>query len=210
VKNAYGLSPRAALWLLLLSGAGGCTASQDIDVTRRTSLSNSVKGTPFMVLLSPDEGDDPSYQNYAHALSAQLQARGLTTVNEAAKARYAVMLERDWPHHGQSEQTGQNEQATPHDHGMGGGGGIGHGGAGGHHHRGSLGGSQEDSHDTLLRIAIFDLTKPNRPDEQVFFAKAQAATGKDDSDAAVDAMIGAALRDFPGKAGERYDVALPK
>jgi hypothetical protein len=206
VNHAPASSRRAALLLLLLSSVAACTTGHGIDVTRSTSLFQPAKGTPYLVLLSSDQGDDPSYQNYAQTLSVQLQAQGLTTVREAARAHYAIMLERDWPHHGRTTPADQSDAVSAHTHGMGG--GMGHGGE--HHHGGGTSASQEDPRATSLLIGIFDLTKPNRPDERVFFAKAHAATGKDDNDAVVDAMIVAALRDFPGKARESYDVALPR
>lgn len=106
--------------------------------------------------------------------------------------------------------------------GMGGVGGPGMGGAG----MGGMGGGRgesfadtgSDSHDrvarvdsgtTSFRIAIFDLTKPQRPDEKVFDAEAWAKAPHDGSDQVVGAMIEAALKDFPGKPQEDYSVPVP-
>ena len=200
---------RSALAGCLALGLGACAAANSIDVTRRTSLSPAVKGAPFLVLLSEDEGNDPTYKDYAAALAGQLQAQGLTAVNDPKQARYAVMLEREWPHrHAASDDSRPSADGG----GMGGrgGGGFGGGGGGGHHHGGSgLGGSETGTHETALRVAVFDLSKPRSPQEQVFFASAHAPVGEDENDAAVDTMIAAAVKDFPGKPQESFAVALP-
>jgi hypothetical protein len=67
-----------------------------------------------------------------------------------------------------------------------------------------------DSGTTSFRIAIFDLTKPQRPDEKVFDAEAWAKAPHDGSDQVVSAMIDAALKDFPGKPQEDYSVPVPQ
>jgi hypothetical protein len=201
--------PRLALAGCLALALGACHAADSIDVTRRTSLSPAVKGAPFLVLLSEDEGSDPSYRGYAAALAGQLRAQGLAGVNDPKQARYAVMLERDWPHkHPASDaSSGSADGGGMAGRGSGGGGF----GGGGHHHGGGggLGRSDADTHDTALRIAVFDLSKPNSPQEQVFFASAHAPVGQDENDAAIDTMIQAALKDFPGKPHETFSVALP-
>ncbi len=193
--------PHACIWLLLTCVAG-CAANHSIDVTRQSRLTSPVKGASFIVLLSEDEGGQTDYQDYSATLAKQLQAQGLAGVNDPGKARYAVMLERDWPHHHQASDESQDSGGGMHGGGMGG---------GGHHHGGGgTGGGGEDSRDTSLRIAVFDLSKPNSPQEKVFFAKAQAPIGQDENEAAVDTMIQAAMRDFPGKPHESYSVALPR
>jgi hypothetical protein len=202
--------PRAPLALCFAVGLAACGANHSIDVSRRTSLSPAVKGAPFLVLLSEDEGNDPSYHAYAAELASQLQAQGLAGVNDPRRAHYAVMLERDWP---QSHHASDGESTSNDTGGRGGhGGGGGFGGGGGHHHGGGGGFSKSDSdpNDASLRIAIFDLTKPKSPDERVFFASAHAPSGHDEDDSAINAMIEAALKDFPGKPRESFSVALPK
>ncbi len=212
---------RRSRWQLavcLALGVSGCGGNNSIDVTRRTSLSPEVKGAPFLVLLNEDEGGDPSYQGYAASVAEQLKTHGMAGVTDPKKARYAVMLEREWPHkHRASDDASASSDDSGTGHGSGhggfgggGGGGGGFGGGGGHHHGGGGGGkSDTDSHDTSLRIAIFDLTKPKSPDERVFFASAHAPIGQDENDASVSAMIDAALKDFPGKPRETFSVALP-
>jgi hypothetical protein len=108
--------------------------------------------------------------------------------------------------------------------GMGGVGGMGGSGMGG----GGMGGrganfadTGPDQHDrvarvasaagnTSFRIAIFDLTKPQRPDEKVFDAEAWAKAPHEGSDTLVVAMIEAALKDFPGKPEENFSVPVPE
>jgi hypothetical protein len=201
--------PRAPLALCLAVSLAACGANHSIDVTRRTTLSPAVKGAPFLVLLSEDEGNDPSYHAYATELAGQLQARGLAGVNDPKKAHYAVMLERDWPqrHHASDDDSTRSDTSGRGGHGGGGG----FGGGGGHHHGGGgLNTSDRETNDATLRIAIFDLTKPKSPDERVFFASAHAPSGHEDEDSAINAMIEAALRDFPGKPHEAFSVPLPK
>lgn len=224
MRNVLVSLPRRACLIVLPLGVGACSSGHQIDVTRRTSLPQTVKGAPFIVLLTKDEGSDPSYVAYAQTLVTQLQAHGLATVPDAGTARYAVLLERDWPHHGQADESAQsdakNTRGAGEGGGMGGGigggmgGGMGRGGGGsggfGHHHGSNMSSGAAGSRDTSLRIAIFDLTRPNKPDERVFFAKAQAPIAKDENDTAVNAMINAALKDFPGQARETYAVDLPR
>ena len=205
LQNAVGAGPCATLLLLLC--LGGCAATNAIDVTRQTTLPPAVKGAPFIVLLSNDQGDEASYKDYATTLVTQLQSQGLAAVQDAKNARYAVMLDRTWPHRGQDTAEGEAQGS--------GGGGMGRGGGfrggGGHHHGGGGDGSNRtDSRDTSLQIAVFDLSKPNSPQEKVFYAEVKAPIGHDENDAAVDAMISAALKDFPGKTHETYSIDLPE
>jgi hypothetical protein len=217
--------PRRFVWLLVV-GLAGCGAGKTIDVTRQSRLSSPVKNAAFIVLLSTDQGGQPEYQEYAATLARQLQAQGLAGVRDPAKARYAVMFDRTWPHKHAESDVSQDSGESMHGGGMGrggmggggmggggmGGGGFGGGGGGGGHHHGGgggLGGDRGDSSDTSVRIALFDLTKPDSPQEKVFFAKVRAPIGQDEDDAAVDTMIEAALKDFPGKRNETFSVALP-
>jgi hypothetical protein len=197
--------PRRFVWLLVV-GLAGCGAGKTIDVTRQSRLSSPVKNAAFIVLLSTDQGGQPEYQEYAATLARQLQAQGLAGVRDPAKARYAVMFDRTWPHKHAESDVSQDSGESMHGGGFGGG-----GGGGGHHHGGGggLGGDRGDSSDTSVRIALFDLTKPDSPQEKVFFAKVRAPIGQDEDDAAVDTMIEAALKDFPGKRNETFSVALP-
>ncbi len=112
--------------------------------------------------------------------------------------------------------------------GMGGPGMGGVGGVGGMGGMGGMGGGRgesfadtgSDSHErvartitaegtTSFRIAIFDLSKPQQPDEKVFDAEAWAKASHEVSDKVVGAMIEAALKDFPGKPEENYSVPVP-
>jgi hypothetical protein len=98
---------------------------------------------------------------------------------------------------------------------MGGPGGMG-GGRGG-----NFGDPGSDQHDRVarvasasgtasFRIAIFDLSKPQSPDEKLFDAEAWAKAPREGGDTVVAAMIEAALKDFPGKPQENFSVPVPE
>jgi hypothetical protein len=105
--------------------------------------------------------------------------------------------------------------------GMGGGGMGGPGGMGGGGRGGNFGDPGSDQHDRVarvasasgtasFRIAIFDLSKPQSPDEKLFDAEAWAKAPREGGDTVVAAMIEAALKDFPGKPQENFSVPVPE
>jgi hypothetical protein len=97
----------AACLVALLLGLSGC-GPDTIDVTRDTLLPPGGDGGTFIVLPTKDEEPDPDFYRYAHAVVVLLESHGLTPVNSAAQARYAVMLDENWSLHNQDF-----EAATP-------------------------------------------------------------------------------------------------
>ncbi len=194
----------------MLPGLGACTAS-GIDVTRRTSLSGVGRDAAFIVLLTDDQAGVADYQHYADLLVDDLRADGLVPASKPADARYAVMLAHILPKaHGGSEDDGSSAADGPISGGRGMGGGHGGSGGGGFGHRGGrgMGGGDSGSDQDVLRIAMFDLTKPRSPEERVFYAEVRAPSDRQSSDMVAD-MITAALRNFPGKPKESYTEPLP-
>lgn len=226
----------ASLLLAVLLGVSGC-GPETIDVQRAARPAAIGADAQFTVLLTDAQQRDPEFVRTARIVVARLAAHGLVPAAELSQARYAVMLDEhgsgpvvydDTPIHsndsfgargdmGGAGGTGPGMSGP----GMGGVGGPGMGGAG----MGGLGGARgesfadtgSDQHErvtrvdsgtTSFRIAIFDLTKPQRPDEKVFDAEAWAKAPHDGSDSVVTAMIEAALKDFPGKPQEDYSVPV--
>jgi hypothetical protein len=185
-------------------------SSNTIDVARRANFTSASTGAPFIVLLTDEQQSDPDTVRDASFLVRQLEADGLAAADKTADARYAVMLEP-----GRVTQTGDETASTQSDSqgggGFGGGGGrgMGGGGFGGHHGGHGFGQSRSAPEPGVLRIAIFDLTKPRSPKERVFYAEVRAPRDRRQSEEVVDAMIAAALKNFPGKTRESYSEPLP-
>jgi hypothetical protein len=128
------------------------------------------------------------------------------------------MLAQSTPrtHHDSDEQTSSGDESSGGGMGGGGrGGGFGGGGGGGGgfghhggHGMGSSGSFGSGSDRNALRIAMFDLSKPRSPQERVFYAEAHAPA-KQQGEEIADAMIAAALKNFPGKPTESYSEPLP-
>jgi len=198
------------LLALLLIGLGACS-SNTIDVTRRSSLPGAGKGAPFIVLLTDEQQSDPDAVHDASFLVTQLEADGLVAASKTADARYAVMLARSRPGEHHDESGGSQDEAASQGGGFGGGGGrgMGGGGFGGHHGGHGMGGNASASESDVLRIAIFDLTQPRSPKERVFYAEVRAPADRQASPDVVEAMIEAALKNFPGKSRESYSQPLP-
>ncbi len=226
-----------SLLLAVLLGVSGCGADT-IDVERAARPAAIGQGVPFTILLTDAQERDPEFVHYARIVVARLEAHGLVAAADPHQARYAVMLDQhgsgpvasfddapilpggDLGTHGDIGGPGGGIGGP----GVGGGGfgGPGQGGAGGlgggrggnfaetgdvpHEHI-SRGGSE--SGNTSFRIAIFDLSKPQSPDEKLFDAEAWAKAPREPSDAVVTAMIEAALKDFPGKPQENFSVPVP-
>jgi hypothetical protein len=192
-----------------LIGLGACS-SNTIDVTRRSSLPAAGKGAPFIVLLTDEQEGDPDAVHEASFLVTQLEADGLVAASTSADARYAVMLARS---RASEHHDGGGSQADAQQEGGGWGGGAGRGmgggGFGGHHGGHGMASSPSAPDKGVLRIAIFDLTKPRSPKERVFYAEVRAPADRQASDGMVDAMIAAALKNFPGKPRESFSEKLP-
>jgi hypothetical protein len=195
-------------------GLAGC-GHESMEVTRVARLSAG-DAARFTLLLSDQEQNDPEFLRYAQALSGQLQARGFVPVASPKEARYAVVLNL-------SEPLSPDELPAPSapaaaDRGDVGAGHGGIGGPGGGGVIGAPGGSGAGagiSHGTVVegegrvQIAMFDLTRPERPDEKVFAAEVTAPV-KPGHDPAFAAMIAAAFKDFPGKGKQDFTVKLPE
>jgi hypothetical protein len=193
---------------LLLLSVSAC-ASNTIDVTRRASLPALGKDAPFIVLLTKEQENEEDYVHYAQLLVTRLEAGGLVAADTSAHARYAVMLARSEPRSQQGDESaGSISSDDMGSAGSGhsfGGGGMGGGRHGGH----GMGRSQAAPERGVLRIAMFDLTKPRSAQERVFYAEVRAPAERQNSEAVVDVMIDAALKDFPGKPRESYTEPLP-
>lgn len=218
MRNTICTPNRIASLLLLpmLFGIAAC-ASNTIDVTRRSSLSAFGKNAPFIVLLTDEQQTHPEYIHYAQFLVGQLESGGLVAAPKSADARYAVMLARSEPHEHAADDGASSSAADDQTgsgmgggRGMGGGGGFGGGGGGfGHHGGHGMGRSQSRPDQGVLRIAIFDLTKPRSKQERVFYAEVHVPAGREGNEQVVDAMITAALKNFPGKPRESFSEPLP-
>jgi hypothetical protein len=197
------------LCLLAAVSLAAC-ATDSIDVTRSARPAAIVKGAPFIVLLSDAQMEDPVFQHDGALIVARLEASGLVVADKAAHARYAVMLARIDPHTHPSADSSESEGGYGGGRGGGmGGGGMGGGGFG--HHGGHQGGPSASARNMAsLRIAIFDLTKPHSREERVFYAESRVPAGRQTSDAVADAMITAALKNFPGTSSESYSAPLPR
>ncbi len=227
----------ASLLLAILLGLSGC-GPETIDVQRAARPAAIGADAPFTVLLTDAQQRDPEFVRTARIVVARLQAHGMVPAAQLSQARYAVMLDEhgtgpivydDTPLHANDSFGARGDLGGAGGGGPGmsgpgmGGAGMGGAGMGGAGMGGSRGesfadtGSDQhervarvDSGTTSFRIAIFDLTKPQRPDEKVFDAEAWAKAPHDGSDSVVTAMIEAALKDFPGKPEENYSVPVPE
>jgi len=202
---------RAALAALPLC-LGGC-GSDTIDVTRMSRLSTGAANQRFTILLTDQEQNDPQYRRYAVALCRQIQAHGFVPVDDPTDARYAVVLnlvEPQLPEDFVPSGTSASDLDAPglsapgHSHGQGGGPppADAPGGAGIRH-------TAADSGEGRVQISMYDLTKPQQPDEKVLGVEVSAPV-KTGHEPAFLPMIAAAFKDFPGKDKETYSVPLPK
>jgi len=189
--------------LLCVSGCG----SDTIDVTRVSRLSTGVGKERFTILLTEQEQNDTQYRRYAVALSKQIQAHGFVPVEDPRDARYAVVLNlvepqlpEDFvpPTAGDSDSTTAGLSAPDHAQ---------HAAdpatAPGIRHTAS------DSGEGHVLIAMYDLTKPQQPDEKVLGVDVTAPV-KSGHEPAFLPMIAAAFKDFPGQARQTYSVPLPE
>jgi len=205
--------PGRAIVLPMLLGIVACS-SNTIDVTRRSSISALGKDAPFIVLLTDEQESEPEYLHYAQLVVSQLESDGLVAAPKAAAARYAVMLARSQPHAHAADDGAPSSAADDQagggmgEGGMGGGRGMGSGGFG-HHGGHGMGRSHSQAEQGVLRIAIFDLTKPHSKQERVFYAEVHVPAEREGSEEVVDAMINAALKNFPGKPHESFSEPLP-
>jgi hypothetical protein len=203
------LHPGRVTSILVLLSIGAC-ASNTIDVTRQSSISAFGKDTPFIVLLTDEQETDPETIHCAQFLVSQLESNGLVAAPKSADARYAVMLARSQPRADAADEGGASSAADDRaGSGLGGGRGMGGGGGFGRHGGYGMGRSQSQPERGVLRIAIFDLTKPRSKQERVFYAEVHVPVDRQGSEGVVDAMITAALKNFPGKARESYSEPLP-
>ncbi len=200
---------RAPLLALMLVGLAACI-SNTIEVTRRTSFPPAATGARFIVLLTDEQQGDPDIVHDASFLVARLEADGLVAANTSADARYAVMLARSRPsQHQEADSAASADDREANGFGGAGGHGMGGGGFGGHHGGHGMGRGQSSPERGVLRIAMFDLTKPRSPKERVFYAEVHAPADRQASEDVVEAMIAAALKNFPGKSSESYSEPLP-
>ncbi len=211
-RSLSGLTMRHAylLALLALAGCGGET----IDVQRETSLPASGAPARFVVILTQDEESEPAFRRYAAILADELRSHGMVAVSDPRDAHYAVMFDENW------HSTPSGFDHASQGSGSRGAGDFDRGGMGGMHGAGDADATPTSSDpsahlllDTVqgkVRIGVFDLTRPKSPQERVFHADVRAKAPADGSDAIVDEMIKAALKDFPGKSQESYSVPVPK
>lgn len=171
----------AVLSVMVVSACGGGR----IEVERITSLPPGVLKANFIILQSKEQTGAREFSEFADKIAGQLAAKGLTRVTEASAARYGVMFS-------------YSGDGTRNDYGDA---------------RNGRRDRKEDDGDVVrtASIVLYDLTRPDRPDEKVFGAQAQCKVKTAAHDAVVlSALFDALLKDFPGAARETYSEPVPK
>ena len=173
----------ALLATIAVSACGG--GNSDIEVQRMAALPPDARQATFIVLKAKAQRGGKDYASLADQIAGQLTAKGFSRVDAAANARYGLMFSYDGDGAGWIDEQGRRSSVS----------------------RKGEGGKYERN----VSIVLYDLTRPNRADEEVFGARAQCTVETAKHDLVVwSAMVDAALRDFPGEANEKYSVSLPK
>lgn len=172
------------LGLLAVMVLSACSGGR-IDVTRTAALPDDVPKATFIMVRGKTQDHAKEWPKFADQIAGQLAARNLSRVEAASQARYAVMFSYDGDGMG-GKSEGSARKHRDKDKKSGGG-----------------------PVEREVSIALFDLSRPNQPNEKVFGGRALCKTEAADANAVVAAMIDAVLKDFPGKDRETYGVSLP-
>lgn len=165
--------------VLALSACGGGR----IEVERIAVLPDDAPKSSFVVVRGKSQDHAKEFPKFADQIAAKLIAKGLSRVDTPSQAKYAVML----------SYSGDGMKAAAD--------------GGRRSERDKKGG--EGKAERTVSIALFDLTRPDRPDEKVFGGWAKCTAETANSDAVIAALIDAILKDFPGKGRESYSASLP-
>jgi len=160
----------------------GACGSNRIEVERIVALPADAPAATYVVVRAKAQDHAKDYPKYADQIAAQLAAKGFTRVEAARQAKYALMFSYD---------------------GDGSGGGMGSMDVYRHDKK------PEGKVEHTVSIALFDLSRPDRPDEKVFGGRASCKVETPHVDIVIASLIEAVLIDFPGKARETYTVKLP-
>jgi len=173
--------PRRILPLLALLGVVALSACSGgkIEVARMEVLPTDAAKTTFVVVRAKSQDHAKDYPKFADQIAALLTAKGFSKVDSPSQAKYAVMFSYDGGEMAASQRGNRNKKDA------------------------------DEKAERTVSIALFDLARPDQPDEKVFGGRAHCSTEKANSEAAVAAMIDAIMKDFPGKAHETYSVSLP-
>ncbi len=174
------MSRLARMFAVLAVMAVTACGGARIDVSRMTTLAAEPQKATFVMVRTKAQDRSTDYPKLADQIAAQLVAKGFSRVESAAQARYALMFTYD---------------------------GEGVGGDSGSKRRASKKNADEKI-ELSLSIALFDLTRPNQPDEKVFGGRARCLVEPTNPVAIGSALIEVVLRDFPGKSHETYSARL--
>ncbi len=169
----------AMLAVMAVSACGGGR----IEVARMAVLPTDAQKTTFVMVRAKSQDRAKDYPKFADQIATQLVAKGLARVDAPSQAKYAVMFSYD------------------------GDGGTGDSSEGGR--RSGRDKKGDGKVERTVSIALFDLSRPDQPDEKVFGGRAHCTAETTNPNAVVSALIDAILKDFPGKAHETYSVSLP-
>jgi hypothetical protein len=174
--------------LLVLLSLGACGSSEKIAVERSAVLPGEVQAARFVLVPAKGQEKARDFAKYANQITAQLASHGFVRVEDAGQARYALMFSYD----GDGLDRAAEER---------------HRAAGASAERKQRG---EAKTQRSLSIILYDLSKPNRPDEAVFSGFAECSVDSVSRDPQVmPAMIDAVMKEFPGRNRENYTVSLP-
>ena len=182
---------RLVLPLLLVILVAACGGNQ-IEVVRTTALPSKPPAATFVVLQAAAQEGSEHFQAYADRVAELLTQKGLTRVDKAAKARYAVMFsfnEEDLDAEAKAAERRRQKMRKGE-------------------HKEDRKDKEDDAPERTLSIAIFDLTLPNSSGEKVFGAYAHCLPFKEGGSAVTPGLIDAALHDFPGDEHESYSMKL--
>jgi len=182
---------RLVLPLLLVTLVAAC-GGQSIEVVRTTALPPKPPAATFIVLQAAAQEGSDHFQAYADRVAELLSRKGLTRVDKAAKARYAVMLTFNEEDLDAEVAAAERRRQKAHKG----------------EHKEDRKDKDEDAPERTLSIAIFDLTLPNSSGEKVFGAYAHCPPFKAGGGVVTPGLIDAALHDFPGDEHESYSMKL--
>lgn len=179
------LVPVMLLLLAACSHHGSGRVVDRIEVARGTRLAAGQIKATFVMLPSKAQEGTQDYDRVAEQIARKVADQGLSRVTSPGEARYAVMFTYDAfePYSAAMETYGKPDSDR---------------------HRSTTKASLDGRSSQVLRISIYDLSKPGDAEENVFGAEVRAITALD----VTEAMINAAFRDFPGKTDEKFSLDL--
>jgi hypothetical protein len=165
---------------LALSACGG----NKIMVDRSVDFSPGARTGNFVVLPAKGQERAKDYSKYADLIATQLSAAGLTRVEDAAQARYALLFSYDGD--GLSNAS-EDRRDWRHDNTV-----------------------DDGKIERSISVTLYDMTRQQQYNELVFggWANCRIETAGRDS-VLLPAMFNAVLKDFPGDGHETYKVRVP-